>query len=141
VVALEQIARRFFEDHPDARDDVVKAHFAFAALRVDPQAHDFGVGWNGDYATAKAQRCAWCGRSRWDVRFDALPGPCRKRPLDMPGFVAGVIEREERLFASTQAKADKIVPRVVRERGMSPETLRFLYETHGLDEETVRAAV
>lgn len=122
----------YFRDHPDARDGVLKAYYAYHAphFRCEPTLplHNFTN-------AARWSRCAWCGRSREEVRHDDQPAHCTRRP-DLP-TVTDVLRGEEvRALAMTE-RAARDVPAVLRKLGMTGEALAVLHHTYGHDPETV----
>lgn len=52
--------------------------------------------------------------------------------------VAGTILDEEERYFKLLGKADRIVPRAIKRRGMSYETLNYLLDTHGIHPEVTR---
>jgi hypothetical protein len=126
--------KAYFEDHPDARDEVMKAHYAYYTfhIREGPGVHNFTGPW-------RDCKCEWCGRSRELVRWDDLPPQCQNRP-ELPDIKDTIQGEEEKAFALFN-KAAHEVPKIVAKLGMSGETLAILYHTHGYDPETVDGVV
>jgi len=123
------IALRYFTDHPDKIDDVMKAYFAFHASNIhEPGAHNFTNG-------ARQCKCVWCGRSREMVRYDDEPARCMKKPS--ASHPSDIILNEENAAFALIERAQKIVPDIISKRGMNGATLAFLHYTHGFDPETV----
>lgn len=126
----------YFASHPKAKDDVLKAWYAYHAphFRVITEAplHNFtnSLRWS---------KCVWCGRSREMVRWDDLPAQCQCRPVIRE---TSDVLREEAIkaFALTE-KAQTQVPKLVEKMGMSGETLAVLHHTYGHDPETVASVV
>ena len=52
-----------------------------------------------------------------------------------PVRVSDVIKKEEEKFLKLLDRAQELVPKVIKKRGYSSETLFFLKDTHGIDEE------
>lgn len=127
---LRPIAEKYFHDHPDAKDEVMKAYFAYHTrhIRDNPGAHNFAGPW-------RDCECLWCGRSRELVRWDDLPAQCQKRP-NLPDIADTIRGEEEKAYALLD-KATREVPKLVAKLGMSGETLAVLHHTHGYDPETV----
>jgi len=124
---------QYFRQHPEAKDGVVKAHYAYHALRSeDIRSHEFA-------SVLRGAPCLGCGRTRERVRWDDLPAHCL-RPL--PSLNAeGIIRGEELKALALLEKAEKTVPKIVAKLGMSGETLAVLYHTYGYDPETVAGVV
>lgn len=131
---LRSIASNYFGEHPDAKDEVMKAYFAYHTqhIRDNPVAHNFAGPW-------RDCECQWCGRSRELVRWDDLPAQCQNRP-ELPDIAATIQAEEEKAFALLD-KATREVPKLVAKLGMSGETLAVLHHTHGYDPETVDGVV
>jgi hypothetical protein len=131
---LRPIVEKYFEQHPDAKDEVMKAYFAYHTqhIRDNPGAHNFAGPWRNC-------ECQWCGRSRELVRWDDLPAQCQKRP-ELPDIADTIRGEEEKAFALLD-KATREVLRLVAKLGMSGETLAVLHHTHGYDPETVDGVV
>lgn len=133
---LRPLVDKYFEEHPDAKDGVMKAWYAYHAphFRLMPELplHNFTSG-------ARESRCVWCGRSRELVRHDDSPAPCGQRPV-MPEIKDVLRDEEELAFAlADRAKSD--VPKILAKLGMSGETLAILHHTYGHDPETVATVV
>lgn len=131
---LRKLAEQYFEDHPQERDGVMKAYYAYHAghFRTDPGAHNFTNG-------SRECCCVWCGRSREMVRHDDLPAQCQQRP-PLEEIVDVILEEERKAFLLYE-KAKTEVPKLVAKMGMSEETMKFLWETHGFDRETVESVI
>ena len=131
---MDQTCRSYFDAHPEAKDGVMKAYYAYHAghFQCDPKGHNFASG-------SRESKCQWCQRSREMVRHDDLPPECQKRPASAD--VANVILGEEQKAFALLAKAERIVPQIVKKAGMSGETLAVLHHTHGYDPETVSGVV
>lgn len=124
------IAVQYFRDHPLERDSVMKAYYAYHAphFRITTRGHNF----TNQFRHSK---CQWCNRSREQVRWDGLPAHCQKRP-ELPE-IEGAIRYEETRYMELLERAERIVPRIISKRGMSQDTIKYLYDTHGIDQETV----
>jgi len=133
-MSARTIAVRYFNDHTSAKDEVLKAYYAYHAphFQLEPKGHHFTNG-------SRESCCVWCGRSREMVRWDDLPPECQERPADSP--VEDVILSEESKAFDLLQRAELHVPALVHRMGMSGKTLAFLYHTHGYDPETVVAIV
>ena len=131
---LRPIVEKYFEEHPDAKDEVKKAYFAYHTqhIRDNPGAHNFAGPW-------RDCECAWCGRSRESVRWDDLPAQCQKRP-ELPDIADTIRGEEEKAFSLLE-KATREVSKIVAKLGMSGNTLAILHHTHGYDPETVDSVV
>ncbi len=126
--------QQFFTDHPEHRDGVMKAFYAYHTTHFSdhPDAHDFP-------STLRCSECTRCGRSREMVRWDDLPAKCSESKGSES--VESTILAEERKFSALLKKAEAMVPKIVEKRGMSGDTLAFLHFTHGFDPETVAGIV
>lgn len=131
-------AQQYFREHLAARDDVIKAAFAFHLPHdgSEPSSHSFYSEYRDtmdsqDFQQAKSERCTWCGRSRWEVRFDSLPPECQGRPADMVEYINSTIYAEEIEYADLCRRAKTEVPRLVGKLGLSGKTLAWLHQTHG----------
>lgn len=126
---------QYFREHPDARDGVMKAYYAYNVphFRSDPKSHNFG-------SSQRESACHWCGRTREQVRWDELPPECAKRP-PVPE-IEDVILGEERKAFALLARAEKDVPKLLAKLGMlNGETMAILHHTYGYDPETVSGVV
>lgn len=125
---MKDLVVKFFEEHPQAKDEVMKAYYAYHAphFRLTRDGHAFT---SGDPESC----CIWCGRSRELVRWDDLPASCQQRPPDVEKDQ--VIKGEEEKYFKLLDRAKIEVPKLLA-RGVS---LRQLYETYGYDDETVRS--
>lgn len=52
--------------------------------------------------------------------------------------IAGILRTEEQTYLDLLARADRLVPQVVRQRGASEATLAFLHDTHGIPPDVAR---
>ena len=131
---MQNIVTSYFQSHPEARDGVMKAWYAYHAphFRCDPSSHNFS-------SALRESRCAWCGRSREDVRWDNLPSECQKRP-QIAEIDDTIFDEEKKAFALF-GRADVEVPKLVEKFGLSGSTLATLHHTHGFDPETVAGIV
>ena len=133
-VSLTSVALCFRQSHPEFRESVLKAYYAYHAehFRCVPQGHNF---LNGSRESA----CSWCGRTREQVRWDELPPECADRP-PMPDIEDTILSEEKKMWLLLD-RAEKEVPALVAKHGMSGETLAMLYHTYGYDPETVASVV
>src|SRR5436190_6944174 len=95
------ICREYFREHPEAKDGVMKAYYAYhvAHFRCDPKGHNFTSG-------SHQSKCQWCQRSREMVRHDDLPAECQKRPANADVPIADVVLNEEQKTFALLAKAE-----------------------------------
>lgn len=131
---MRHIADKYFKEHPDQKDEVVKAYFAYHThhIRQIDGAHNFNGPW-------KDCVCQWCGRSRMLVRWDDEPAQCQKRP-ELPDIKETIKSEEQKAFALIK-RAEKDVPYLIEKMGMSGDTLAILHHTHGYVAEIVDAVV
>lgn len=125
----------YFKEHPDAKDEVMKAHFAYHTqhIRDNPGVHNFAGPW-------RDCECQWCGRSREMVRWDDFPPQCQHRPK-LPDIAETIRGEEEKAFALLEKAGKEVTLLVAKLGGMSGETLAVLHHTHGYDPETVDGIV
>lgn len=133
---LRLIADKYFEEHPDAKDGVLKAWYAYHAphFRVIPEMplHNFTNG-------SRKSKCVWCGRSRELVRHDEQPAQCGKRPVIRE--IKDVLHEEAVQAFALAERAKTEVPKLVGKMGMTGETLAMLHHTYGHDPETVATVI
>lgn len=132
---IKELALRWFAENPAERDQVMKAYYAYHTGH--PRTEVLRVHYFSD--SIKKSRCFWCGRTREQVRWDALPAECEKHQTMLN--IKEVILREEQLFHNTREKALDIIPKIIKKQGLSGETLAYLYYTHGADPELVSSIV
>lgn len=130
------IVEQYFKEHPEAKDGVMKAFYAYHEEDYlnNPKVHYFP-------SLLKASKCHFCGRRREDVRWDDLPPQCQKRPLNAFPDIGETLDGEETRANALYEKAKLHVPRLVKKMGMSGGTLATLHHTHGYDPETVGGVV
>ena len=77
---LRPIVEKYFEEHPDAKDGVMKAWYAYHAphfrVKMELPLHNFTN-------SQRESKCVWCGRSREMVRHDELDARCQNRPKEI----------------------------------------------------------
>ncbi len=122
----------FLNEHPEAVDSIEKAHYAWHAghYRVEVGNHHFS-------GALRCSKCAFCGRSREQVRYDDLPGKCQSIPHDAHKDIALSIRDETLLYKRLLERGITEIPKLVAKHGLSAETLFLLHGTHGYDVETV----
>jgi len=126
---MRALVRNFFLNNPAARDEVIKAVFAYHYVHFSehPAAHNFT---NGSRYCA----CRWCGRTRELVRWDDLPPTCSNRPKSQP-IEQTIFDEEARSFALIKEAGPKVQKAVRRFGSLNAECVKFLWETHGIDKE------
>lgn len=133
-MSSKQIAIDYFAANPKAKDDVVKAYYAWhaphGALTADGHMFSNEQRWS---------QCIWCQRSREQVRYDDLPAQCQHRPVQQP--ITNVVRSEEERYFALLATASRVVPKVIAQRGNSPDTFNYLHATHGFDREIVEEII
>lgn len=133
---MKEIVLEYFAEHPEAKDDVMKAYYAFHAphFRLDVNAHNFTT-------QQRTSCCLWCKRSRENVRWDDLPPQCQQRPAFIDMDIADVIKQEEEKAFILQQQARTEVPKLIKKYGgtLTPKVITKLYSTHGYDEDTINA--
>lgn len=129
---MKETVRQYFQDNPLAKDDVMKAHYAYHRLKDEKNAHYFS-------SEQRFSLCTWCGRSREEVRWDDLSPECSKHqdPLD----VSSIITDEENKAHALFNKASSHVPKLIKSMGLSGQTLAILHHTHGYDIEIVQSVI
>ena len=127
---MKPIVEAYFLDHPECRDEVMHAFFAYHCthFRDHPKAHNFTNGY-------RVCACRWCGRTREDVRWqDASPHYSQRPPvLD----IQDTIMEEENRFQRLLKRANVEVPKLI-ERGVSGKEL---HATYGFDDDTVASVL
>ena len=122
-------ARAYFEQHPEMKDWVVKANYAWREnYQANPLAHKFPT-------AERTSCCVWCGRSREEVRHDELPAGCAQRPE--PPDTAGIIKGEEESVFALMKRAETLVPKLLDKHGIKGATLFLLHSTHGIDPDMI----
>lgn len=118
--------KAFIEARPGGRDECIKAFFAWNVphFRLNPLAHNFT-------SAARDSACRWCGRTRFDVRYDSLPGRCQRRPAISE--IEDVVLAEERRAFALLERARVEVPKLLHRHGISAATFAMLHDTHGFD--------
>lgn len=124
--------QEYFDQHAEAKDGINKAGFAFHTERNEPGGHYF-------LSSLRESACHWCGRTREDVRYDDLPGPCENHQY--PPDIKGIITGEEQRYFNLLKKGKEFIPKFISKYGMSGESLAVLHNTHGYDIETVGGIV
>lgn len=124
------IAQQYFADHPEAKDEVMRAFWAYHGPhhRLTEGAHNFpGI--------ARSSVCVACGRSREMVRWDDLPPTCQAwKFID----IAGVIKNEEEKFLRLQVGSRELILKKYSDASkLTGEILSMLHHTHGIDPTTV----
>lgn len=128
----KEIARQYFEEHPEEKDGVLKAWYAFHAphwrVMPDMPLHNFT-------SSQRWSKCINCGRSREEVRYDELSPRCLQhvKPMD----IAEVLADEARSFLALLERAKTFVPKFIEKNKLNGETLAILHHTYGCDPETV----
>lgn len=130
--ALLAIRQRYFEQHPETKDGVLKAYFAFHVehFRLEPWSHNFT---SGD----RHSRCIWCNRSRQDVRYDDLPPTCEHRPATADDPIEKSILEEELLADDLRQRSTAQILKLTQGTAMSGQLLATLHGTYGFDPEIV----
>jgi hypothetical protein len=131
---MKELVYRYFREHPEKRDEVMKAYYAFHAshFRLEPKGHYFT-------SCLRESRCRFCDRSREDVRYDQRSPECDSRPL-VPE-IWDVVAQEEKKALILSQRASNEVPRLVKRFGLSEATFERLHSTYGYDREAVEEAL
>ena len=131
-----QIANKYFAEHPEEKDGVLKAWYAYHAphFRVMPDMplHNFT-------SSQRWSKCQWCGRSREEVRHDEQSGRCANHRI-LPE-IKDVLHEEALNFFALAEKAKTFVPKFIKLNKLSGETLAILHHTHGYEPETVASVI
>ena len=124
-------AKDYFSANPEKMAGVKKATYAYTDKhhRLVPGGHYF------TRADDRNEPCQWCGRARWQVRWDDLPAECSARPELRS--IKSVLIKEELLYERLLESAKTKVPSLIAKLGMSGATMAFLHHTHGFDPEIV----
>jgi hypothetical protein len=134
LLIVKQIATDYFQAHPETKDGVMKAYYAYHAphFRLDAKAHNF-------LGALKSSVCEWCKRTREDVRWDNLDPECASRPV-LQGIQEVILSEEAKAFLLYES-AKSIAPKVVEKLGLNGQTLAVLHHTHGCDPEIVASVI
>lgn len=134
MTSIRQLAMEFIQEHPETKDEILKAYYAYHAghARLTPRGHNFSNG-------SRGSKCFWCGRSREMVRWDDITPYCLARPeLD---DIADVILKEEIRANELITQGERLIRKTLGKQGLSGKTLAILHHTHGYSPETVSAVV
>lgn len=139
---VNETALSYFRNNNDKNNLVKKATFAWANPGTC-NAHFFEAShFEKDPRVCspvfRADKCKWCGRTREEVRYDALPYYCEKVP-DVIEHIKDTLFAEEEKTFKLIARAEKEVPKILQKMGMSGKTLMYMHETHGFVIEIVEA--
>lgn len=128
--------RTLVASRPDIRMVMAKHHYGMSLAHFSeaPGAHNFT---SADPQSA----CAWCGRTRLAVKFDDLPPECSARPASAGTSLPVSILSEEHRYFKLLERAERDVPAVIAQRGMSGATLEYMHATLGYDPEVVDSVV
>ena len=133
---MKQIVNEYFNAHPEEKDGVLKAWYAYHAphfrVMLDLPLHNFT-------SSQRFSKCMWCGRSREMVRHDEESGQCSKRPEIRE--IKEVLHDECVKANALYELAKTEVPKLIRKMGMTGETVAILHHTYGYDPETVAGIV
>jgi hypothetical protein len=135
----ELIYEKYFKNKP-AADDLGRAILAYhtndSNYRTVDGAHSF-------YNDKKTCSCAWCGRTRAEVRWDGLNPECANRPKVFPN-IADVILTDETKYFALLAKAEVEVPRILAKvfsGVLTGKALSVFQNTYGFDPDSVASAL
>src|ERR1051326_5480244 len=131
---MTSIVKKYFEDHPDDKNHVIKAYYAYHTphFRLTSKGHNFTNG-------SRYCKCIWCERSREEVRHDDLPAECLNRPK-IEG-IQNVIQSEEERYYYLLSRADKEIPKIIKKLGLNGKTLAILHHTCGYDLDTAQTVL
>ena len=136
----QEIFKVYFENKA-AYSDLTKAYFAYhtndANYRQVDGAHNF-------YNDNRECSCAWCGKKRWQVRWNEEAPECLNRPYNFLDIASTLYFEEEKYFLLLD-KAKKKIPKIIRKKfgkvALSSEILAYLQTTHGYDPDCVAEAL
>ena len=117
----------YFESHPEARNQVMKAYYAYHADVTQDHSHKF--------EKTVESRCAECGRTREEVRWDELPPTCLK--WKEPESVSSIIHNEEKKYWKLVSRMEPFVGKFFKDKAVTGEHLAYLHQTHGFPAEDV----
>lgn len=120
-MTTHEVALNYFTKYPEARNDVLKAYYAWHTghYRLHLGAHNFTNG-------ARYCACVACGRTREQVRYDDLPAQCEN--YTSLNIEAIILHEEERAHA-LQKRIPHILARLSPEQRTNYE---FLHSTFGI---------
>jgi hypothetical protein len=124
--------KAFFAERPAAMDEVRRATYAYHLNHRQPKAHYFSGSW-------RDAECRWCGRQRWQVRWDDENPECAARPEWADGAIEDVIAREEALFERVLDRA-ALLAKDIDITTLTGDDLARLHHTHGVDPSMLEAA-
>jgi len=135
-----QIANKYFAEHPEEKDGVLKAWYAWLSpewwhKRTMPL-HNFP-------SSERNSCCVFCGRSREEVRYDELSPRCLSSPvgkiLSKPEIkpIKETLREEEIGFNTLIEKGKQFIPKFIEKNKLNGRTLAILHHTHGYEPETV----
>jgi len=131
---MDPIVKKYFEDHPEEKEGVWKATYAYHTLPTDKYAHQF----TGPERDAK---CTVCGRTRELVRWDDLPPECGDYYEANP-VIRDVIRKEEEKYAALLKRCEKIIKKDYSDVSkLTGEILSMLHHTHGADPNVVEGVL
>ncbi len=133
---LDETVKTYLSEHPEAVDSIEKAHYAWHAGSYQEELgnHHFS-------GVLRCSTCAFCGRSREEVRYDDLPGKCQNIPINAYKDIQLTIHEEELLYFQLLERGETEIPKLVEKHGLSAETLFLLRGTHGYDVEVVSSVL
>jgi hypothetical protein len=151
-MTLNDIYGKYFSSNPS----LGKAHYAYHDHQtVNHNAHRFPSGLfqhkidvqrNGHMMTVnqdmpdriRYEACIDCGRSRYDVRWDDLPGQCLS--ADARPSIQSVVYREEANFLEKLEEAQNVIPDILKKKfsgELTSESLFYLQSTTGYNPDIV----
>ena len=117
---------------------VKKAHFAYHASIMEEGAHKF-------YSDSKFSQCQWCGRSRYNVRYDNKQPQCNNRPeTPFPDLdtIQSTIKKEEQSMFDLLDKANRDLPsKVDNPKDLSGKEIGVFQHTHGYTPDIVQGVL
>lgn len=133
------IIRRILAD-PVAREHVKRATLAYHIdhFRHQAGAHHFPRPFH-ETPEAREEQCLWCGRARWQVRWDDLPPECAARPKSADETIHSVVAREEALFERVRERATKLAA-TLDVTTLTGAELARIHHTHGIDPSMLESA-
>ncbi len=129
LVRSIQVAEDYLKTHPEAWEGIKKATYAYHNPNL-PTAHVF-------YDKERTAPCELCGRTREDVRWDALPPQCAERKTVT---ITEVIAREEVRFDKVMVRAEKLAA-TLDVSTLTGEDLSTFHHTHGIDPSMLECAL
>lgn len=127
--------QKWFADHPEHKDGLERATYAYNMNHRERGAHYFAGSW-------REAPCRWCGQTREGVRWDwyGKPPTCEARPKWADESIESVIAREEMQFEKVLGRAKKLAAEIDVAK-LTGEELARMHHTYGVDPSMLEVAL